>query len=231
MVAHPKKIMAENETCRILFPLLAKRNLVKGWAGSADPLSGLRNECLTLAANPQFTSEFKCYIDAHPIIQASCESMLAQLALPAGVRWQDTDPILHPLSRRGWYIGRWLPTFLLISGPLGRLLKDPASPLNKRLLSKNPRFPFLSEARDAFNDNTFRLLRNGFGHWSFEWIDSGHLSGVEVKIIDWVSGKETTRLSLLECEAFHFLTFCVVRTIDREIFATIKRMPTIRPDP
>ena len=40
---------------------------------------------------------------------------------------------LRPLARRGWHLSRWLPTFLLIDGPLGRLLRDHQSPLAKIL--------------------------------------------------------------------------------------------------
>lgn len=157
---------------QVLFPLLAKRGMARTWACDADPIAGVGAECRALARDMTFMSSFRTFLDANPIIEASCASMLAQLALAAGVRWRDTAPILQPLSRRGWHIGRWLPTFLLISGPLGHLLRGGASPLNQRLRGKNAGLPLLSEARDVFDNDEFRLLRNGFGHWSFEWNDT-----------------------------------------------------------
>jgi hypothetical protein len=160
-------------------------------------------------------SALRLFLEANPIIEASCESMLAQLALTAGVRWQDTAPVLHVLSQRGWHIGRWLPTFLLIDGPLGRLIRDSSSPLNNLLRVKSSAFPLLSDARNAFNHNTFRLLRNGFAHWSFEWIV--YAPCPRVRIVDWKTGKETARLSLLECEALHWLTVSVVPSLSTQL--------------
>jgi hypothetical protein len=211
----------------ILYPLLATRGIAPTWATSADPVTGVRSECQALAADHTFIAELSTFLNANPIIASSCESMLAQLALAAGVRWQDTAPILQPLSRRGWHIGRWLPTFLLISGPLGYLLCGRASPLNKRLRGRNTGLPLLSEARDAFNHNTFRQLRNGFGHWSFEWNDQASPS--EIRVVDWETGRETVTLSLLECEALHFLTVTVVREIDGELIKRAAVANGVRP--
>lgn len=210
-------VQRHKETQLILFPLLAKRGIAKTWADTLDPRSEVLAECQKIAGDPAFMASLNTYLGSNPIIRASCESMLAQLALAAGVKWQETDAAVQPLSRRGWHLGRWLPTFLLINGPLGRLLKDKESPLSQRLRVKYSGFPLLSGAKDAFNSETFRLIRNGFGHWSFEWIDlAGHS---EVKIVDHETGKETARVSVLECEALHLLTCTVVEAIATEIFA------------
>ena len=207
---------AAQDPGRILFPLLARRGIAPMWAANLDPVSALRAECRLLASDTGFMSSLRKFLGENPIMETSCESMLARLALAAGVRWQNTAPVLQPFSRRGWHIGRWLPTFLLIDGPLGRLLRSSASPLNERLRGRNTGFPLLSDARDAFNHDTFRLLRNGFGHWSFEWIDRAAL--LEVRVVDWETGEETVTLSLLECEALHWLTASVVHAIDDELF-------------
>jgi len=39
--------------------------------------------------------------------------------------------------------------------------------------------------------------------------------------VDWETGAETARVSLLECEALHLLTFTVVEAIDKEVFAKL----------
>lgn len=212
----PISLPTPRDPAQILFPLLAKRGMAPTWAADAEPVARVGAECRALASDRIFMGLLGTFLDANPIIEASCRSMLAQLALAAGVQWRDTAPILQPLSRRGWHIGRWLPTFLLISGPLGHLLRGGSSPLNQRLRGRDTGLPLLSEARDVFNNNDFRLLRNGFGHWSFEWNDT--LPVAEVRIVDWETGKETVTLSLLECEAFHYLTASVVQAIDDELF-------------
>ena len=211
----PSESKQLDEPGLILFPLLSRRKIAACWATSIDPHNELHAECKQLASDPAFMSSLKAYLKVNPIVLASCESMLAQLALAAGVKWQETAPVLQPLSRRGWHLGRWIPTFLLIDGPLGRLLRDKTSPLSQRLRARNAGLPLLSAAKDAFNAPEFRLLRNGFAHWSFEWIDQTRIP--EIRIVDWETGKTTVQLSLLECEALHFLTFSVVRAIDQEI--------------
>lgn len=199
----------------ILFPLLAIRGFGSVWASHADPVAGLAKECRSLASDPGFMEGLRGFLVNNPIIEASCESMLAQLAMAAGSRWEATAPVLHPLSRRGWHISRWLPTFLLISGPLGHLLRSNASPLCQRLRGKNSGLPILTDVRDIFNHDDFRLLRNGFGHWSFEWLDTP-VPGVAV--VEWETARRSVQLSILECEALHFVTVCAVEAISRHLF-------------
>ena len=124
--------------------------------------------------------------------------MLAQLAMAAGVRWQDTKGDLQPLAYRGWHIGRWIPTFLLIDGPLGKLLRDTNSPI-AQMLSEDARlkpqarlYPPLCSARDVFNCELFRMVRNGFAHWSFCW--SGQGGEAMITIVDWKTGTEQERV-------------------------------------
>ncbi|MHB1422588.1 MAG: hypothetical protein ACYC3I_05220 [Gemmataceae bacterium] len=156
-----------------------------------------------------------------PIVQESLETLLAQLAMSANVPWQDVPPIQQSLARRGWHIGRWLPTFLLIDGPLGRLLKDKESPLTQLLRDdhKKSLLPLLANARDAFNNDLFRRVRNGFGHWSFFWKDVGQSS--VITILNWEKGTEEARLSLLESEALHFVSYSVIYSIDEEILRRV----------
>ena len=206
----------DNKIQRLLFPLLQRRGIADAWANAEDARHEITAECHKLSDDAAFMSSLEAYLASNPIIRASFESVLAQLALAAGVWWQETSPILHPLSRRGWHIGRWLPTFLLVQGPLGRLVKDRNSPLGKRLRTKDSGLPLLCSARDAFHNDHFRRIRNGFAHWSFEWIDRGAES--EVVIIHWETGQEEIRVSLRECEALHLLTFTVTEAINKELF-------------
>jgi len=144
--------------------------------------------------------------------------MLAQLAMAAGVRWQETKADLQPLAYRGWHIGRWLPTFLLIDGPLGKLLRDTNSPIaqilkhDAKIKQEARSYSLLCSARDAFNCELFRVVRNGFAHWSFHWSGSGR--DAVITIIDWKTGVRQEKLSLLEAEALHWLTTEVIYALD-----------------
>lgn len=124
--------------------------------------------------------------------------------------------IQQPLARRGWHISRWLPTFLLVNGPLGRVLRASVSPLHKELRERAADYPVLGEARDAFNNETFPLVRNGVGHWSFLWQETP--TGSEIVILDNETSGRSITISLLEAEAMHLLAFSVIEALDEEVF-------------
>lgn len=199
---------------------LAELRVARLWAAREDPIADLTMECRKLLVEEKLRSDIEQYLRGNPIIAQSLESALAQLAMVTGVRATDTPKVLQPLAHRGWHIGRWLPTFLLIDGPLGRILRDCASPISICLKKDPSSFPLLAEARDAFNHDIFRRVRNGFGHWSFYWRDEGVSSWIF--IINWKTGKEDLKLSLLQAEAFHFMTAQVIEAIDKEVIRQVR---------
>jgi hypothetical protein len=204
------------ETIRPLLPHLAGRGIAREWAARQQPLTDLCAECRAIVSDQEWRQTIRAYLRSRPIIQDSVETVLAQLAMAAGTSWQTVAEILRPLARRGWHIGRWLPTFLLVDGPLARFLRDGSSPLNLVLRREARRFPLLEQARDAFNNDLFRLVRNGFGHWSFVWQEEP--GGSCIRILHWESGQETAKLTLLEAEALHIFTFSVIEILDSEFF-------------
>ena len=121
------------------------------------------------------------------------------------VRWQDVAMPAQLLARRGWHINRRLPTFLVISGPLGRFLKEQDSPLNAILRNDYAKYPTLAQARDVFNHDIFRRLRNGVGHWSFLWQENNGVQ--QLVMVDWETGVTDITITLLEAEAFHLVAF------------------------
>ena len=174
-------------------------------------------------ADQEWRQTIRAYLLSCPIIQDSVETVLAQLAMAAATRWQSVAEVLRPLARRGWHIGRWLPTFLLVDGPLARFLRDSNSPLNLVLRKEPRRFRLLEQARDAFNNELFRLVRNGFGHWSFVWLEES--GGSCIRILHWETGHETAKLTLLEAEALHIFTFSVIEVLDEEFFKPCTAAP------
>ncbi len=207
----------KDELLRMLLQFLAARGVASKWAASQQPFSDLLRECRTLASDESSLEAFRTYLQSNPIIQQTVETLLSHLAMAANVKWQDAPVLVQPLARRGWHIGRWLPTFLIVDGPLGRFLKNPDSPLNSILRKGYAKYPTLAQARDVFNHELFRLVRNGVGHWSFLWeerSDNPHLV-----MIDWESGKPTTTITLFEGEALHLVAFSVIEALDREVMS------------
>jgi len=147
-----------------LLPLLANRGMVRVWAQSNAPYSNLADECHAIMSDHGNRETFRAYLQSNPLVHATVETLLSHLAMTASTKWQDTPQLVHALSRRGWHIARWLPTFLIVDGPLGRFLKASDSPLNKLLRTQHASYPCLAQARDAFNHELFRQVRNGVGH-------------------------------------------------------------------
>ena len=217
--------MDQAGTTRLLLGYLSKRGVAAAWCLHDHPLQKIEQECTRLLTDQKRRASIANYLSANPIIKESLKSMLAQLAMAAGVRWQDTKGDLQPLAYRGWHIGRWIPTFLLIDGPLGKLLRDTNSPIaqmlreDARLKPQARLYPLLCSALDVFNCELFRMVRNGFAHWSFRW--SGQGGEAMITIVDWKTGAEQERVSMLEAEALHWLTTEVIYALDASVLRAI----------
>jgi hypothetical protein len=132
-------------------------------------------------------------------------------------RWQDVPWPGVLVARQGSQIVRWLPTFLIIDGPLGRFLRAADSPLNILLRTQHASHPILAQARDLFNHDLFRRVRNGVGHWSFLF---EYRNGAERLVcFDWESGQRSADVSILEAEALHLASFSIIECLDRELFS------------
>jgi hypothetical protein len=210
-----------------LLRLLAARRIAHGWAALREPATALTLECRSLAADASEAAEFRTYLSKYPVIEETVETLLSHLAMTANVRWQDVSGAARPLARRGWHIARWIPTFLVIDGPLGRFLTSADSPLNSLLRREFAKYPVLAQARDAFNHDLFRRLRNGIGHWSFRWEEASE--GSRIVCLDWESSEPTATISLLEAEALHLLSFSVIEALDTEVFRVVnpRSVPTL----
>ncbi|MEO8298578.1 MAG: hypothetical protein ABI574_12295 [Burkholderiales bacterium] len=213
--------MTPEQIDSLLFGLLAERGIAKPWAASSSPREELSLECRQLMSDESFRDELSRYLAANPVIGQSIETVLAQLAFSAGVKSRPSNPLLEQLAHRGQHLSRWLPTFLLIDGPLGRLLRQKPSPLAIRLGSAHAQNPLFASARDAFNNDLFRKVRNGFAHWSFTWRAVG--TSAQIAVFHFESGRQEAEISLLEAEALHYLSASVIRALDQEILRKLIR--------
>jgi len=217
-VTQPSSLLPE-QVDDLLFGLLAKRGIAKVWASTPSPRKALADECRQLMSDATFQNEIAAYLKENPVVAQSIETVLAQLAFSAGVEAAPSNPLLQQLAHRGRNLSRWLPTFLLVDGPLGRLLRQRPSPLAIRLSTTYAATPLLASARDAFNDDLFRKVRNGFAHWSFTWRSMG--SSAQIDIFHFESGAKEAEISLLEAEALHYLSASIIQTLDEEMLHKI----------
>lgn len=98
-------------------------------------------------------------------------------------------------------------------------MTDKDSPSNELLKREHAKYPTLAKARDVFNHDLFRKLRDGIAHWSFLRKEKGE--GSQLVIYDWESGKPDVTITLLEAEAFHLVAFSVIEALDKRVFSRL----------
>jgi hypothetical protein len=199
--------------------VLSNRGLFTTWSNFAQPGVMLGAECTDLAQDVRHSVAIRDFLVEHQIVQETVSTLLATLAMIANTKWQTTPEIVRPIARRGWHIGRWLPTFLAIDGPLGGFIKSGKSPLREILKAEHSRFPILSELRRAFNSDFFRTVRNGVGHWSFRW--EHDMLDPHVVMVDADTGRKVIQISVQEGDALHLATFATIETLDQRLFSQV----------
>ena len=95
------------------------------------------------------------------------------------------------------------------TGQISRLFLHDSSPLARRI---GPSYPLLSAARDLIAEKTFRVLRNGFAHWAFDWEVVGKDSYIVA--YNWEEDLPTAKLHLEEADAFHILCFALIELVE-----------------
>jgi len=151
-------------------------------------------------------------LQANPVIQETVATLLVSFAITANARWEDVPAIQRPLARAGSRLARWLPTFLIIDGPLGRVVRDADSPLNAVLRNRHESYPVLARGTRSLQRRLLSARAQWVRHWSFVWRDTEH--GPQIEIVDWKTGKTPTTLTLLEAEALHVASFSAIEALE-----------------
>lgn len=188
---------------------LATRVPTSTWRDAANPHEALRAECLILASDEAFKRDLNKYLGERTILRRAIKSFFTHISMAARADWREAPEEHRAVVARGWFLGRWLPTFLVIDGPIGRFFLNESSPFVARL---GPSYPVLRAARDLLAEKSFRSLRNGFAHWCFDWEVVGRDSFVVA--YDWDRDLPTAKLHLEEADAFHICAFAFVEAVD-----------------
>lgn len=186
------------------FSRLAPRIAPSAWTTSSAPFSELSRECEALGAREPLRSHVADYMARKPAALDAAQMLFTMIAMSARARWQDAPPQHRGTAARGWFLGRWIPTFLIIDGPIGRFLDD--SPL-----ARVTDAPLLLGARQFLKEESFYALRNGFAHWSFSWDVADGESFLVVRSRE--KQKGSLRVSRAEADAFHLVAFALVQIL------------------
>jgi hypothetical protein len=194
------------------FQVLNSRVTSSRWTESSSPFTDMLAGLNELAQQPLVRADVAAYLDANPDVENAAEMLFTSIAMSARADWRSTPPEVRGIAARGWFLGRWVPTFLVLDGPILRFLKSTA------FRQQDPTVPILRLVRSFFETRDFMRLRHAFAHWSFKWIRDGNDS----IIIGTERLQETVRATRSEADAFHIVTFGLIEAID-DVFLRQRR--------
>lgn len=205
---------------RRAFDDLKPRISSTGWASSAHPYTDLLSGLHALAAQPAVAADIATYLDRDPSVENAVEMLFTSIAMSARADWRVASPDIRGVVARGWFLGRWVPTFLVLDGPILRFFNSSA------FRQQNPPVPILREVRSFFKTADFMALRHAFAHWSFAWTVAERDSTIVGSIVKNDVHTETVRASRKEADAFHIITFGFIQALD-DVFLRSRRTRSI----
>lgn len=204
----------KDEILKRAFSRLASRGIASSWSNTPNPFSDLHNECCQLMQDQAFVQDLQGYLRSRTIISRAITMFFTQVALAASTDWSTAPVRYRGVAARGWFLGRWIPTFLIIDGPVGRFVCGNKSPLYSRL---GAGLPLLTAAQEFLSNALFRTLRNGFAHYGFDW----EVVNGESYVIayDWEKDLPIAKLHQQEADAFHIIAFALIQILDDVIIS------------
>ena len=203
------------------FARLSGRVTQSQWTSSTAPYSQLREECIPLLSQADFDLKLRGYLANHATVRRAFEMFFTFISMSARAKWQDVPEHIRGIVARGWFLGRWIPTFLAIDGPVGRFVLNDDSPLAVPI--KAGVAPLLASVHGFLKDRTFLLLRNGFAHWAFDWDVVG--PDQYVVAYDWERDLPTAKLHLEEADAYDIVAYAVIEILN-EVFVSSRSRGT-----
>ncbi len=189
---------------RNAFSSLGSRIQASVWTSSDQPYSDMLSEFQNLYSQEDVRHDIDNYVSNNPSVRCAVEMLFTAISMSARADWRATPANIRGVAARGWFLGRWIPTFLVLDGPIMRFMKSEA------FRRQQGSFPFLRAARSFFQHDDFMALRHAIAHWSFSWRVNDDDS--EIVAIDHRSGQEIP-VGRNEADAFHMITFAFVEAI------------------
>ncbi|MBM3783511.1 MAG: hypothetical protein FJW30_04075 [Acidobacteria bacterium] len=201
---HPRHEPDRDAQLRRAFTALSSRVSSSAWTSSDQPYTVLMTAFDDLYAQTDVRADVSSYLGRNPSVGSAVEMLFTSIAMSARADWRATPVSVRGVAARGWFLGRWIPTFLVLDGPIMRFLNSEA--FRRQTGSAVP----LRAVRAFFSNRDFMLLRHAFAHWSFSWRTDGNDS--EILALG-RSPDEEVRVSRAEADAFHIITFALVEAV------------------
>jgi hypothetical protein len=133
----------------------------------------------------------------------SFDTFFSAITMAATANWRTLPPPMRGVGARGWFIGRWLPTSLVVDGPVTRLLSSSAfkhAPPDAH--------QHLRSIRRFLQDPVVLQFRNALAHWSFTWESRSDGNYVVCH-----GARGNLALHQEEADAIHILTFAAIEVV------------------
>jgi hypothetical protein len=174
------------------------------WTASLTPYRDLVRLFATAADNPEVTEDLDTALQSLPSLVGTMETFFSAIAMAASAEWQRLPAAHQGAAARGWFIGRWLPTALVVDGPIVRFIRSPAF---RRLDGEN--IEKVRAVRRFLGENAVVTFRHALAHWSFTWETRDDGSYV---VCHNACGKSLA-LHQEQADAIHILTFAIIAVL------------------
>lgn len=171
------------------------------WTASSTPYADLDGTFAAAASDPRVCEDLEQAVRSMPSLIGAVDAFFAAIAMAASAQWWRSPLIHRGATARGWFIGRWLPTALVVDGPVVRFLRSQAF---RRLGDQS--LQELRAVRRFLQEKTVVSFRHALAHWSFVW--ETHDDGNYVVCHD-RAGK-VIALHQQEADAVHIVTFAII---------------------
>jgi hypothetical protein len=171
------------------------------WTKSRTPYEDLDRSFEAVAAEPDGREDLANSLNAIPFLTGAMGTFFSAIAMAANAQWWQLPLPHRGPAARGWFIGRWLPTALVVDGPIIRFLKSPAF---RRAGGQS--VAQVRAARRFLQEKTVVNFRHALAHWSFTWQTRADGNYVVCHEPD---GK-CFSLHQEEADAIHIVTFAIV---------------------
>ncbi|MDY7093616.1 MAG: hypothetical protein SX243_11660 [Acidobacteriota bacterium] len=217
----PTEVEEKDSQLAEAFLTLGDRIPDSDWRKSDNPYRYLLENLSESRKNSELLADVRDYLTKHPAVSNAVEMLFTSIAMSARADWR-SGPVEHRgVLARGWFLGRWVPTFLVLDGPISRFLRSQAF---RRQVGTTK---ILREVRAFLQASDFVRLRHAFAHWSFRW----EVTGSDSEIVGYgKTPSDEVRLSRAEADAFHIITYAIIEVVD-EVFVYKIRPPNPAAEP
>lgn len=171
------------------------------WSAAGTPVVELNRAFRLFGDMPSVRADIAAVLAKDPHTVGSIDTFFNAMLMASRADWRAMPPDIRGAAARGWYIGRWLPTTLMVDGPVYRLLVKSRAFQSVR----GDELRYLKAARAFIQDPVVVRFRHALAHWSFEWAvrdDGNHVlcHGHDGEL----------DLHQMQADAIHIITFEIV---------------------